>query len=237
MKQCLLLFLFAGLLSMQACDDGDAPQKTTIDGFTLSNTSIDEGSTTAQRSFTIQVDGEVHSDVTVTYTIQEQTAKFGKDLETASGEFELTHNDPDAQISIPIIGDEDFELSETFNIVLTYNSQEYPVTVTIRDDDPIPQTILEDANGFYTPDSYPSMTLAWADEFGGTELNASNWTYEIGNGCPNICGWGNNELEVYTNSADNSKVETGTLTITAIEDNGAYTSARIKTQGKVKPTF
>lgn len=70
--------------------------------------------------------------------------------------------------------------------------------------------------------------LVWADEFDGTSLDTSKWVAEIGTGTN---GWGNNELEYYTE--DNISVEDGMLVITAKKEsyNGSsYTSARIKTQ-------
>lgn len=79
--------------------------------------------------------------------------------------------------------------------------------------------------------------MVWSDEFNGTELNEKNWTYDIGNGGANI-GWGNLELEYYTDRTDNVKVQNGNLIITAKaekyinkETGGVYkyTSGRIKT--------
>lgn len=75
----------------------------------------------------------------------------------------------------------------------------------------------------------PGQSLIWSDEFGGADLNTSNWVYETGD-----LGV-NNELQNYTDRNDNLVVEDGLLKITAkAEDFGgnAYTSARIKTQGK-----
>ncbi len=81
--------------------------------------------------------------------------------------------------------------------------------------------------------------MVWSDEFNGTSLNRNNWTYDIGNGGANI-GWGNNELEYYTDREDNVKVENGNLVITARADNYQgegmarpvkYTSGRIKSSG------
>jgi beta-glucanase (GH16 family) len=69
--------------------------------------------------------------------------------------------------------------------------------------------------------------LVWEDEFNGTALNASNWTHETGAG-----GWGNNELQNYTNSTANVNVSGGTLKINAIESGGNYTSGRIVTKNK-----
>lgn len=78
----------------------------------------------------------------------------------------------------------------------------------------------------------PNYTgLIWSDEFDYSGLpNASNWNMETGGG-----GWGNNELQYYTNTEGNAKVENGILTITARKEtvgDNQYTSARITTQNK-----
>ncbi len=75
-----------------------------------------------------------------------------------------------------------------------------------------------------------SWQLVWQDEFMGTEINTQNWTHEIGGN-----GWGNNELQYYTNRSDNSYIEDGKLVIQANKENYLgkdYTSARIITSGK-----
>jgi beta-glucanase (GH16 family) len=74
--------------------------------------------------------------------------------------------------------------------------------------------------------------LVWSDEFNGTELNTNNWSYELGNGCPNLCGWGNNELQSYTDNNENIKVQNGHLIITALNTGGNWTSARIRSLNK-----
>ena len=82
----------------------------------------------------------------------------------------------------------------------------------------------------------PSWTLEWADEFDGAgKPDSTKWAYDLGDGCPNICGWGNNELEYYTDSVLNARQDNGMLVITAVQDSGApkgYTSARLVTRGK-----
>lgn len=74
-------------------------------------------------------------------------------------------------------------------------------------------------------------TPVWADEFDYTGLPAtSKWNYDTGGS-----GWGNNELQNYTNRIDNGSVADGKLTITAkIENLGGkeYTSARLVSRGK-----
>lgn len=71
--------------------------------------------------------------------------------------------------------------------------------------------------------------LIWEENFNGNELNEANWNYQLGDGCPEICGWGNNEKQVYTKT--NHKLENGYLTITAKKVDSFYTSTRITTKG------
>ncbi len=86
--------------------------------------------------------------------------------------------------------------------------------------------------GYTTPLVYEGYNLVWNDEFAGSALNHNNWVAEVGDGCPNLCGWGNNELQFYR--AQNATVSGGTLTIEARREtvqSRNFTSARIKTQG------
>lgn len=76
--------------------------------------------------------------------------------------------------------------------------------------------------------------LIWQDNFDGSNLNLSNWDYEYGDGCPELCGWGNAELQHYTDQPENITVSNGTLKITAHKNTGTfpeYTSSRIRTKG------
>ncbi|MBU5672354.1 RICIN domain-containing protein [Paenibacillus brevis] len=82
-----------------------------------------------------------------------------------------------------------------------------------------------------------TWNLVWSDEFNGTSLNTSNWVAETGTGSG---GWGNNELQYYTNRSQNLQVTGGNLVITALKENYGgmqYTSARIKTQGLKSFTY
>jgi beta-glucanase (GH16 family) len=79
--------------------------------------------------------------------------------------------------------------------------------------------------------------LVWSDEFNGPANSApdtSKWTYDLG-----ATGWGNNELENYTNSVENAHLDgNGNLVIRAVRTAaGGYTSARLKTQGKYAVTY
>jgi beta-glucanase (GH16 family) len=86
-------------------------------------------------------------------------------------------------------------------------------------------------------------TLTWSDEFNapnGSSVDSSKWVLETGGG-----GWGNEELEYYTNRLQNAYQENGNLVIKVLQEKytGAdgiarnYTSARLKTQGKFAQTY
>jgi beta-glucanase (GH16 family) len=86
----------------------------------------------------------------------------------------------------------------------------------------------------------PGCVLVWADEFDGTEVDLSRWTFQQGDGSevglPG--GWGNNELQYYR--PENATVSGGFLTITAKEEffgGRNYTSARMRTLAKGDWTF
>ncbi len=87
------------------------------------------------------------------------------------------------------------------------------------------------------PPPAKGWTLVWSDEFNGPDGSApdsSKWTYDAGGK-----GWGNNELECYTNRLQNAQIQGGNLVITAQKESfscsdgvaSSYTSARLKTQG------
>jgi len=77
-----------------------------------------------------------------------------------------------------------------------------------------------------------SVQLVWSDNF---EYNgfpdSDKWGFDIGTGSDRgLVGWGNNELQYYTDNPGNVYVENGNLTITAKKEsyNGMdYTSARL----------
>jgi beta-glucanase (GH16 family) len=69
------------------------------------------------------------------------------------------------------------------------------------------------------------MNLIWNDEFNGTSLNTDIWDYNTGyylSDDPNSWGWGNNELEYYTNSVNNVYLANGSLNITAYAEPQAF---------------
>ncbi|MCX8074050.1 MAG: glycoside hydrolase family 16 protein, partial [Clostridia bacterium] len=79
--------------------------------------------------------------------------------------------------------------------------------------------------------SAPVWRLVWSDEFDYTGKPDSNkWGYDIGGG-----GWGNQELQYYTDRLENARVENGKLIIEARRENYGgreYTSARLVSRNK-----
>lgn len=79
---------------------------------------------------------------------------------------------------------------------------------------------------------HTSSKLVFEENFDGNSLNEANWNYELGNGCPNLCGWGNNERQSYTE--ENAVVDNGHLIISATKKADDYNSSRITTKGKME---
>lgn len=76
--------------------------------------------------------------------------------------------------------------------------------------------------------------LVWSDEFEGDSLDTNVWCYDVGIG-PEGNGWGNEEIQYYTDRTDNVSVSDGELKITAKKEqyeNRNYTSGRITTWKK-----
>ena len=79
-----------------------------------------------------------------------------------------------------------------------------------------------------TQDATDYSNLVFSDEFttdGAPDPN--KWGYDLGAG-----GWGNGELQNYTNSPSNAVVQGGNLVITAVKTGNSYTSARLKSENK-----
>ncbi len=92
--------------------------------------------------------------------------------------------------------------------------------------------------------SAQTWTLVWSDEFdgaAGSAPNSARWGYDTGGG-----GWGNRELETYTNRVQNAALDgDGNLVIKVIRETFTgqdritrdYTSARLLTKGKFEQRY
>jgi hypothetical protein len=85
------------------------------------------------------------------------------------------------------------------------------------------------------PPKSNGWTLVWSDEFNGpngSPVDRSKWVPETGGD-----GWGNHELEYYTDRIENASIHDGNLVVKAISEKYTgpdgvtrnYTSARLKT--------
>ncbi|MDE2854748.1 MAG: family 16 glycosylhydrolase [Chloroflexota bacterium] len=117
-----------------------------------------------------------------------------------------------------------------------------PSLVQINGDDAPTEIDIDESIGWDSRE----WELLWSDEFdaaAGAPINGESWTCEVGGH-----GWGNNELEYYTDRVENAAHDgAGNLVITAREETlpGSschygqclYTSARCITQDKVEFTY
>lgn len=98
-----------------------------------------------------------------------------------------------------------------------------------KKEEPEPSTLKCKSVGYTYDLDALTYSLAWSDEFDGTTINKDNWFFETGGS-----GWGNNELQYYTDGL-NASVKDGLLDIEARKEtynNLEYTSARMVSRGK-----
>ena len=197
--------------------------------------------TASTMHFNVSLDKTTSVPVSVDYTLQDGTATSPRDYTTASGTITIPANQSNAEIAVQIKGDPTDTRQDnlTFNVQLS-NAKACTIGVssakgTIVTEDGL--NFVTDNAGSTSPSAYPGMSLVWNEDFSGTSLDASNWNYEIGNGSG---GWGNNELEYYTNSTKNVFVSNGNLIIEARKESIGgfnYSSARLTTQSKKTFTY
>jgi hypothetical protein len=135
-----------------------------------------------------------------------------------------------------------FEISDDGFMGWLVGSSTYDI-ISVTDDELIVR-IIQAGNGFawyhkFTstkPVKGPSYTytdLVWEDDFNTDGApDPTKWTYDLGAG-----GWGNGELQTYTNNSENVVIEGGSLKINAKANGAGYTSARLKSQGLYEVTY
>lgn len=200
---------------------------------------LSEGNEDTILKFPVRLEGLNLTNVVVSYGKGSGTAAEGQDfIIGGEGKFLFSPSSVEKFIEVTIRADLVKEEDETFELILfdPHNADlgKDKITITILNDDINPADFIPiPATGYSTPASYDGYQLAWQDEFEGEALDPGSWTYEEGDGCPNLCGWGNNELEYYTE--DNTLLVNGNLIIEARRENAgnrAFTSARIITKDK-----
>lgn len=233
----LPLIILVSLTASRCCKkdnscEEDVPVVVSISG----NITIDEGTSDENTKVTITAKLDMES---VTYPVEvdyflinESTTDDDLNFIASDNAKTLVFNEGETQktFTVEIIADDDFEPNEEFSVRLTnplnaiLGSQKTVVVKIINDD------VCTSGCGFTSPETYAGYTLVWSDEFSGTSVDTEKWVWEEGGG-----GWGNNELQYYTNRSENTYMENGNLIIEARKEsyNGSdYTSARLITAGK-----
>ena len=201
---------------------------------------ISQSRSTANSSmiFKVTLNKVASQDITINYSTSGVTAVADKDFVPNTGMLKIANGTSNGTIEVTIIGGNQRKEEQTFELNL-----DTPKNCTLVNSKAVGKIlndngvvfITEDA-GYSTPISYPNYKLAWSDEFTGTTINPDVWTFEKGNNN----GWGNHELENYTERQENSFVSNGNLIIEARQEsyNGSnYTSARMVTKGKKTFTY
>ncbi len=234
-KKITVLFCIVMTAALSCKKGGNDEQKPSI---SIEDMTLSEGNAgTANFEFTVTLSNAYSKPVTMRYSTTDGTAKSGEDYVTANDQVATFQaNETQKKISINIVADDFKEGDETFSVRLSAPENgtliRQTAVGTIRNDDSkVPFTNA----GYEAPASYAGYNRVWSDEFNGTTLDNSAWSYDNGDGCPNLCGWGNNELEYYTSRPDNLFFQDGKMIIEARQEimgGKSYTSAKIKTQGK-----
>jgi beta-glucanase (GH16 family) len=179
--------------------------------------------------------------VSVDYTLADGSATAPKDYAAASGTVNIPAGQSTAEVAIQLKGDPaDIRQNNLEFTVQLSNPKGCTLGISSAKGTIITENganFITDNTGYSTPLSYPGYTLIWNDEFSGTSLDLNTWNQETGNGSG---GWGNNELEYYTNSPKNIFVSNGNLIIEARKESISgfnYSSGRMTTQNKKSFTF
>jgi beta-glucanase (GH16 family) len=174
--------------------------------------------------------------VSVDYTLTDGTAVSPGDYISTSGTVQIPQSQVEAYIDVRIPGDPSDLRKPNLTFTITLSNPKFITLATVTAKGIIitedGTNLTTDNTGYTTPLSYPGYTLVWSDEFSEKSLDMSVWNQEVGNGNG---GWGNNELESYTNSLKNTFISNGNLIIEARKESiGAfnYTSGRMTTQDK-----
>jgi beta-glucanase (GH16 family) len=191
--------------------------------------------------FTVSLNKTTTVPVSVDYKLTDGTAKAGTDYTASTGTVTIPAGQSTKEVDVQLKADPT-DTRQT-NIYFTLELSN-PKACTIGIQSATGTIITEnglnlttDNTGYTSPMTYPGYTLFWNDEFSGPSLDLNTWNQETGNGQN---GWGNNELEYYTNSTKNTFVSNGNLIIEARKEsiNGFnYTSGRMTTQNKKEFTF
>lgn len=235
------IFFIVFVIMFFSCGKKKDTQPVIKPAIRIEDASQARGTSSSVMHFRVTLDKITTVNVSVDYTLVDGTAKAGQDYTAAKGTITFAPNQSNAEFTVQVAGDPTNTRENNIGFTVQLSNAK---NGTIGDDAATGTIITEngtnfvtDNTGYSTPDNYPGYTLAWSDEFTGNSLNTNDWNYEIGNGAS---GWGNNELEYYTNNSKNVLVSHGNLIIEARNESASgfnYTSARLTTQNKKQFQF
>lgn len=223
----------AGFLVLTSCEACNEPETEVNSEISWANdVTVFETALLTAVNLEVRLNSANTREVSVEYATIEGSATAGEDFVESSGSLVFAPGETAKTISIPILSDDYLEPDESFQVELKNAINGYikvgepMANVSLRNDD---TNIFISDEGYEASTSYDGMSLTWADEFDGEAINPANWTYDLGSGNG---GWGNNELQSYSNSSNNSFVGDGKLFIVAEKvGENAYASARLKSLG------
>ena len=233
-----VIIILAFCLTCFSCKKGGDSQiipPAIVPSISIQDVSQPITSTNTTLQFYLICDKASTNAVSVDYSLTDGTAKSPKDYVAASGTATIPANQTNTTIDVQIKGDPSnlrqsnlqFSVQLSNPKLCTIANATANGTILTEDGTYLPT----DNTGYSTPLTYPGYTLTWSDEFAGTSLDQTAWNQEIGNNN----GWGNNELEYYTNSLKNVFLSNGNLIIEARKESMLgfnYSSARLTTQNK-----
>lgn len=233
---CSLSFTF----SSTGCSKGkgDPGGSGALPAISINDVTLFEGNNASTEfEFQVTLDKKSAAAITLTYSITGGTAKAGEDYVAVSNQtITIPAGETQKKIIVSVIGDDIKEGDDNFVVQLQNpvngSLQKLVGSGTIRNDD---TKVGFNNAGYDAPTSYAGYTLTWSDEFNSSSLDNTIWGHQNGDGCPGLCGWGNNELEYYTDRPENLFFQNGKLIIEARPEsfNGKnYTSSKILTQGR-----
>lgn len=231
------LLLLLPLLSAN-CGDKGQPVTPTLPTVSISSIAPFEGESSTTVSFKVTLSAASEQAVTVDYATSDGTAATGTDYIAKTGKLTINPKSTEGVIEITVVGDTLKEADEDFRVTISNPTNATLGTstgvATIRNDDTY---IFIPTDGYITPEDYTGYERLWRDEFEGTRLDSTIWGFDIGTG---NWGWGNNELQYYTNRPENVYLDAGKLIIQARKESysgSAYTSARLNTKNKKEFLF
>jgi beta-glucanase (GH16 family) len=233
MLKYLTLFLMFTAFSISNLMCSDPGPEAELSGLTVNGVMMQRDSKNLTNfRFSIDVFPASAKEIKVNYTTKDGTAIGGKDYNAVSGTLTIPSNEVTGYVDVKVTPDSLRQPEQAFFLELSS-----PVNATISGTGKAFGTILNDGTwlpvngaGFTAPESYPGLNLVWNEDFSGKTLNSAVWTNETGGG-----GWGNNELQNYTNNSNNTFLSGGFLIIEARKELSGgrnFSSARIISKDK-----